>query len=464
MRSLPPIVAKLENEIKPIALPCPEIDLIALASVVGNDLGKLKKLVRSDPALFVFGLSCYVTATGKAPSSFRQFVNWLDANLLESFVDQPEGWSKPPSLAVGWRQQLRRSLRKLVRARKNRELRKSLVSFLLASTELKKRDAKRWIRELVGKRMSVKPLCGADRENKILDAGLRRWEQLLPKTVEVEAIFRFRQAHDINELQFEARLLNEKLAAMKQLAYGASHEINNPLANISTRAQTLIAVEKDPERLHKLTVIYEQALRAHEMISDMMLFAHPPQIELASTDIRLMISKLVKELAADLEGSPASEMQLAQSPIELQVRIGPDIQDANVDATQICVALKALIRNSIEAIRSGGRPGKITIRVCHRTDQFWFMVTDDGVGVSSEAVRHLFDPFYSGREAGRGLGFGLSKAWRIAQLHGGNLRFDEGWADCNGESGKGSGLGARFILSLPTQQSLAPRINKASVA
>jgi hypothetical protein len=81
------------------------------------------------------------------------------------------------------------------------------------------------------------------------------------------------------EREYSAELEREKLEALKELAYGASHEINNPLANISTRAQTLMREETDPERRRKLAVINAQAFRAHEMISDMMLFARPPMLE-----------------------------------------------------------------------------------------------------------------------------------------------------------------------------------------
>ena len=70
---------------------------------------------------------------------------------------------------------------------------------------------------------------------------------------------------------FEQRLEREKLEALKELAYGASHEINNPLANIAARAQTLLDDEIDPERRRKLLAIHRQALRAHEMIADLML-------------------------------------------------------------------------------------------------------------------------------------------------------------------------------------------------
>ena len=68
-----------------------------------------------------------------------------------------------------------------------------------------------------------------------------------------------------------------KLDAVKELAYGASHEINNPLANISARAQALLRDEADPERRRALEAIHQQALRAHEMIADLMLFARPPR-------------------------------------------------------------------------------------------------------------------------------------------------------------------------------------------
>ena len=90
----------------------------------------------------------------------------------------------------------------------------------------------------------------------------------------------------------------------------------------------------------------------------------------------------------------------------------------------------------MEAIES---KGSIELDVRLRDgDQLQISVTDDGVGVTDLAKRHLFDPFYSGREAGRGLGFGLSKAWRIAQLHGASLTLDESHSP-----------GARFVVTLP---------------
>ena len=80
-----------------------------------------------------------------------------------------------------------------------------------------------------------------------------------------------------------------KLDALKELAYGASHEINNPLANIAARAQTLLRDESDPERRRALEAIHQQALRAHEMISDLMLFARPPRLERGPVDVASLL-------------------------------------------------------------------------------------------------------------------------------------------------------------------------------
>lgn len=216
---------------------------------------------------------------------------------------------------------------------------------------------------------------------------------------------------------FEQDLETAKLAAMKQLAYGASHEINNPLANIATRAQTMLADETEPDRRFQLAVIREQAMRAHDMISDMMLFAHPPALRKESVDVRMMIVSLIRECEKNL-------LPLISSGSTLSVTIGKGIGLAELDPTQCKVALASLIQNAAEAMRHND--GEIDIHVRQVDDEICFDVSDNGTGIDAKVRQHLFDPFFSGREAGRGLGFGLSKCWRIAKLHGGDLqhRFD----------------------------------------
>jgi signal transduction histidine kinase len=249
-----------------------------------------------------------------------------------------------------------------------------------------------------------------------------------------------------------------KLQALYNFAYGLSHEINNPLANIATRAQTLLVDEQDPERRRKLATIVQQAFRAHEMIADLMLFARPPVLRPEPTDLSKLADAVVAELRPDAADQGTS-LTRGGHP-------GPLI--ATVDRTQIAVALKALIQNSLEAVATGGSVEVVVEIVADQvldseysvlsTEQpprridvpnengdgrspsavprplspaftpsalpaphFVLAVTDSGPGIAAEIRPHIFDPFFSGREAGRGLGLGLSKAWRIVELHGGQI-------------------------------------------
>lgn len=237
------------------------------------------------------------------------------------------------------------------------------------------------------------------------------------------------------EREFDRVLLGDKLAALRELAYGASHEINNPLANISSRAQTLLRDETDPERRRKLATINSQAFRAYEMISDMMLFAKPPDLVRESVNLSKLIAQVVEEISgrADEQGTA--------------LLVKGTIADCwlNADPTHLSVALNALCRNSLEAIGAGGQ---ITISLVNNDTAVELRVADTGPGIPGEVQRHLFDPFYSGREAGRGLGFGLSKCWRIVELHGGTI-------EVSGNDGEHT----CFTIRLPR---LAERVTEAS--
>src|SRR3990172_1925980 len=134
---------------------------------------------------------------------------------------------------------------------------------------------------------------------------------------------------DTRSAEFEARLEREKLAALVELAYGAGHEVNNPLANIAARAQTLLADEPNPERQRKLSAIHRQAMRAHEMIADLMLFARPPKMVAAKCDLGQLVRQVVGEL-----GDWAAERSIA-----LTSDVGPSPIVLECDATQIAVAI-----------------------------------------------------------------------------------------------------------------------------
>src|SRR5262245_34396459 len=262
-----------------------------------------------------------------------------------------------------------------------------------------------------------------------------------------------------------------KLQALYHFAYGLSHEINNPLANIATRAQTLLVEEADPERRRKLATIVQQAFRAHEMIADLMLFVRPPVLRPAPVDLAQLADCLVGELQDQAREQGTKLTRTGHA--------GPLV--ATADPTQLGVALKALVQNALEAVRVGGAVevnaeirmqnsevsakcgirnaesrqeftvqgsqfkvdpshdlSTSTPRSALRIPHFCLSVTDTGPGIPPEIRPHIFDPFFSGREAGRGLGLGLSKAWRIAELHGGTIEVESQ-----------PGQGARLAIVLP---------------
>ncbi|MFV1966468.1 MAG: sensor histidine kinase [Pirellulaceae bacterium] len=236
------------------------------------------------------------------------------------------------------------------------------------------------------------------------------------------------------EKEFQATLEREKLESLRELAYGASHEINNPLANISTRAQTLLREESDPERRRKLATINSQAFRAHEMISDMMLFVNPPDLSPGSFHAAELIDEVITELKtlASDQGTRVTWTPATPAPVIFGDRV------------QLAVALRSLCVNALEALGADGII-EIQARQAESSDasrESWveIVVRDSGPGILPEQRRHMFDPFYSGREAGRGLGLGLSKCWRIVSLHGGRI-------DVESEPGRGT----TFVIRLPQQ-------------
>jgi len=236
----------------------------------------------------------------------------------------------------------------------------------------------------------------------------------------------------------------KKLSALAELAAGAGHEINNPLAVISGQAQYLLKqielaeeqLVEDPsptlyldtlkDKLHKsLTTIIGQAHRVHHVLTDLMQFARPapPRRQAVSA------AKLAAEAVAACQALARDRHVriLALDPVEQLMVAG--------DAAQSRTALVNLLRNGIEAAPADGWAG---IRVEPAGAQVAFVVEDNGPGPAPTLREHLFDPFFSGRSAGRGRGLGLPTAWRLARHNGGDVRFAGTTADAT-----------RFVLTLP---------------
>jgi signal transduction histidine kinase len=234
------------------------------------------------------------------------------------------------------------------------------------------------------------------------------------------------------ETEFAAAVERAKLAAVYQLAYGLSHEFNNPLANISSRAQALLVDEKDPERRRKLAAINAQAFRAHEMIADLMLFAKPPRLEKQACDLRDLLVRAQQEMVAT-----AQELQT-----DIVILDGAPLGEMHVDRTALLEAVKAVVKNALEALGQGGRVELSLQEAEHQgAPAQAIVIADNGPGIAAEVRPFIFDPYFSGREAGRGLGLGLCKCYRIVDEHGGAVTVDST-----------PGQGSVFTLILPSSK------------
>ncbi len=419
-----------------VDLPCPEADLVRLAlalaqplALAGSSPCMLAVLGRS-PELLLFALHHFCATHHRPAANETELASWFLSFFEELLQQLPPGWSAGGDCNWNSEQIESYSVARedfIAATFSNGKLKRSLIKLIRHIPKFKKKAVKRWIDNIIGEQF--------DRQ------------ELAQDTDDFESIFALSQLARESRKSFETRLQHEKLLSMKQLAYGASHEINNPLANIATRAQSLLTEELHPERRRKLAVMYEQAIRAHEMISDMMLFAHPPAIKLQRVDVYDVARQVLNEMRSSILDRNATA----------DLRRYPNVEDIWIDPTQISVAIKALIRNSLESIEASqtGEPGRIIVRVWPEGDGVLAIsVADNGARLTAAAEKHLFDPFFSGREAGRGLGFGLSKAWRISQLHDGELVWDRDY-----------GGGTQFVLRLPIQRKKpSARIDNASAA
>jgi len=202
-----------------------------------------------------------------------------------------------------------------------------------------------------------------------------------------------------------------KQDALIEFAAGAGHEINNPVAAISGRVQLLLKDEDDPKRRESLATIGAQAMRISQMIGDTMQYAEPPPLHRTQCELGTAVKTILEKLNSQLK-EQGTQVKLTR----------PQATLISADETQLQTVIAELITNSMNAL---GQGGVININILPPGDSLVgfarLEVGDNGPGLSDADRRHLFDPFYSGRQAGRGLGFGLCKCWRIVTAHGGSV-------------------------------------------
>lgn len=205
-------------------------------------------------------------------------------------------------------------------------------------------------------------------------------------------------------------LRQESMARLGEMAAGAAHEMNNPLAVISGRSQ-LLSMTLDPgtKSQKAAQTIYQEAHRLSDLITALHMFADPPRPEKTQMDIARLLSEAIKQVQATL---PRSER------LEISLQLKNQLPSAAVDGPQIRQAIIDLLQNAVQA-----NP-KSSVRVVADVatgQRIAIQVIDDGDGMDEKTLSHAKDPFFSAKAAGRRVGMGLPRAEQIISGHSGTL-------------------------------------------
>jgi len=204
----------------------------------------------------------------------------------------------------------------------------------------------------------------------------------------------------------------QSLAGLAEMAAGAAHELNNPLAVISGRAQLLLASEEDESKKQMLLQIQGRTAEISEIITDLMSFARPRPPEKRSATVRELIDRAI-DLTQKTNGLGAMETELS----------GDGLSDTVlVDVHQVTQSLACIMTNALQSYK--GENGPVWIDCQQGTDTVAVALRDEGCGMDAETLAKAPEPFFSYRPAGRRRGMGLANAQRLLKLNGASLKLE----------------------------------------
>ena len=228
----------------------------------------------------------------------------------------------------------------------------------------------------------------------------------------------------------QPELLRAKtLESIVAMSAGAAHELNNPLAVISGRAQLLAARADNEETKRDLATIAAQARVCSDIVTDLMAFAQPDPVRPQSVDVVAAINAVASAMVS--EG--------LLDAIALSIEPAPLCPNAWVDPAALSVIFRELLDNAIESTDPNDR--RLTVKIAGDLAEENLVVTvaDNGRGMTPDVLARAMDPFFSHRPAGRGRGVGLSRVQRLLEIGGGSIRI---------ESQPGIGTQARVLLPI----------------
>ncbi len=231
--------------------------------------------------------------------------------------------------------------------------------------------------------------------------------------------------------ELERRLVQaDKLSSIGLLAAGVAHEVNTPLAVISTYAQMLTKqLQDDEQKARMLDKIARQTFRASEIVNSLLNFSRTS----TSDNGPVQVNKVIQETLSLLEH------QIEKAGVQLEVRLDASAPPIHGNAGKLQQVFLNLFINARDAMEDCPR-GEAILEVTTTADETGVKIDicDTGHGIAPEHLNRIYDPFFTTKGARKGTGLGLSVTYGIIQEHGGSI-----------EAFPRSGGGSRFHLELP---------------
>jgi len=231
----------------------------------------------------------------------------------------------------------------------------------------------------------------------------------------------------------EARLRRaENLASLTTLAAGVAHEIKNPLGSISIHLQLLQkALAKKLDASDNKTdkyfdVLKEEVDRLNRIVVDFLFAVRPMNLELREGDLNVLISQIMEFVRFEME----------QSNILCLLELDENLPKLLIDERYMKQALLNLVKNAQAAMPEGG---VFTIATKFMENEIRILVCDTGIGIENESLSKIFEPYFTTRETGTGLG--LTQVYKIIREHHGEITVDSE-----------PQTGTEFKISLPIPQ------------
>lgn len=220
------------------------------------------------------------------------------------------------------------------------------------------------------------------------------------------------QEHLKNSLQRlhaaeESLRTKERLASLGEMSAGIAHEIRNPLGIISSSAQMLNHEVASADSRQLLDIIQEESTRLNGLITEFLTFGRQLEPQRLPCDLAAMVTRCLDSL----------QTAAAQKGVTLSFARRCDPCVVKVDADMIQQVLLNLVLNALDATPRGGR---IDIDLIQQGGHIDIVVSDTGCGIPAENLGKIFDPFYTTK--GHGTGLGLANSYKIMQSHAGDLQ------------------------------------------